>query len=76
MRPDDDPFAPVLRLIVLLAAIILVVLWLTACATPVQTIAPAKPAFPDDMRIVCYEGVYYLGSVSADEVVRLPLSCT
>lgn len=76
MRPDDDPFAPVLRLIVLLAAIILVVLWLTACAVAPAAHAAAKPSFPADLRLVCYDGVYYLGSVSADEVVRLPLSCT
>lgn len=75
MKQAPDPFAPVLRLIVLLGALIFVVLYLTACAAAPAS-APAKPAFPDDMRVVCYEGNYWIGSVSADQVVRLPLSCT
>ena len=59
-----------------LALVLLIVVWiLGACATPAAATAPT-PAFPDDMRVVCYQGAYWIGSVSADQVVRLPLSCT
>lgn len=78
-RPPEDPFAPLLRGIVGMVVLILVVLWLVAgCSTaPLEAQAPAaKPAFPADMRIVCYQGAYWLGSIDADQVVRLPLSCT
>lgn len=60
-----------------LALVLLIVVWiLGGCATPAVATAPSKPAFPDDMRVVCYKGAYWIGSVSADQVVRLPLSCT
>lgn len=72
-RPPEDPFAPMLRGIIGLIVVIVLVLYLVACTTPPE--ATAKPAFPDDMRLVCYDGAYYLGSPSADEVVRLPIKC-
>lgn len=72
-RPPDDPLRPVFWSIVMAIALVGVVLILAACATPASA---AKPAFPDDMRLVCHQGAYYLGSVSADQVVRLPLSCS
>ncbi|MCD6674831.1 MAG: hypothetical protein LT106_18515 [Burkholderiaceae bacterium] len=56
----------------LLRGVVLILLFvLGGCATT----TPA-PAFPGDMRLVCWQGSYYLGSVSAGEVVRLPLSCS
>ncbi len=59
-----------------LAIILVLVVWiLGGCAKPAAASAP-KPVFPDDMRLVCYQGAYWIGSVSADQVVRLPLSCT
>jgi hypothetical protein len=65
--------ALLLRAFVLMLILVLVVWMLGGCAAA----APAlHPTFPDDMRLVCHEGAYYLGSVSADQVVRLPLSCT
>lgn len=65
--------ALLLRGVVLMLLLVLVVWMLGGCAAA----APAPhPTFPDDMRLVCWQGVYYLGSVSADQVVRLPLSCT
>ena len=67
---DDDPFRPFFVGIGLAIALALLVLALAGCAT-----VEPKPAFPGDMRLVCYDGAYYLGSVSADEVVRLPLAC-
>lgn len=58
-----------------LAIVLVLVMWiLGGCATPAAATAP-KPGFPGDMRVVCWQGSYYLGSVSADQVVRLPLSC-
>lgn len=79
-HPPEDPFAPLLRGIVGMVVLILVVLWLVAgCSTvPLEPpTAPSQPAaFPADMRLVCWQGSYYLGSVSADQVVRLPLSCS
>jgi hypothetical protein len=59
-----------------LALVLLIVVWiLGACATPAAATAP-KPAFPPDMRLVCHEGAYHVASVTADQVVRLPLKCT
>lgn len=78
-RPPEDPLRPVLWSVVMAIVLVAVVLWLSACATPSEATPrgpEAKPAFPSDMRLVCHEGAYYLGSVSADQVVRLPLSCT
>lgn len=71
-RLPEDPFRPILREIAVVVAFLLVVLYLTACAA----VPEPKPAFPGDMRLVCHGGAYYLGSVSADQVVRLPLSCS
>jgi hypothetical protein len=74
MRLDDRP---VLWSVIAAIAVVVTVVVLAGCATPPEASAPAPhPAFPDDMRLVCHEGAYYLGSVSADQVVRLPLSCT
>ncbi len=73
-RAPDDPFRPILWSIVMAIVLVAVVLMLSACATPAKP--ASKPAFPEDMRVVCYQGAYYLGSVSADQVVRLPLSCS
>ena len=72
-----DPLRPIFWSIVMAIVLVGVVLALSACATPEPPpiVTNAKPAFPDDMRLVCHEGTYYLGSVSADEIVRLPLSC-
>ncbi len=76
MKPED-PFAPLLRGIIVAVVLVIVVLMMAACAAPATTSEPApKPAFPGDMRVVCYQGTYWIGSVSADQVVRLPLSCT
>lgn len=66
--------ALLIRGAVLAIVLVLVVWMLGGCATPTAAAAP-KPAFPGDMRVVCWQGSYYLGSVSADQVVRLPLSC-
>ena len=76
--PDDNPFRPLLWTLAASIALSALVLFLTACAAPAPTAAPAgaKPAFPADMRVVCYQGAYYIASVSADQVVRLPLTCT
>jgi len=63
--------ALLLRGVALMLLLVLVAWLLGGCATA----APA-PAFPDDMRLVCWQGSYYLGSVSAGEVARLPLSCS
>lgn len=73
-HPPEDPFRPILREIAVVAAALLVVLYLTACSAVAEP--SPKPGFPSDMRLVCHEGAYYLGSVSADQVVRLPLSCS
>jgi len=67
---DDDPFRPLYIGIALLIAVGLLIFGLAGCAT-----AEPKAAFPSDMRLVCYDGRYWLGSVSADEVVKLPLAC-
>ncbi len=73
-HPPEDPFRPILREIAVVAAVLLIVLYLAACAAVPES--TPKPAFPADMRLVCHEGAYHLGSVSADQVVRLPLSCS
>ncbi len=69
-RQPDDPFRPLLIGVGIALAVLLLVFGMAGCAT-----AEPKPTFPGDMRLVCYEGAYWLGSVSADEVVRLPLLC-
>lgn len=56
-------------LIVALAAVLLLV---GGCAAA----EPAKAAFPEDMRLVCYQGRLVLGSASAGEVVPLPFRCS
>ena len=71
-EPPEDQRPPILREIAVVVLFALIVLYLTACAA----VPEPKPAFPGDMRLVCHEGAYYLGSVSADQVVRLPLSCS
>lgn len=78
-RAPDDPFRPILWSIVMAIVLVGAVLWLSACTTPPEaptSEAASKPAFPKDMRVVCYQGAYWIGSVSADQVVRLPLSCS
>ncbi len=77
-QPDDNPFRPLLWTLAVTIAIAALVLFLTACAAPAPMAAPAaaKPVFPTDMRVVCYQGAYYIASISADQVVRLPLSCS
>ena len=61
--------ALLLRGVALMLLLALVVWVLGGCAS-------AAPSFPSDMRLVCWQGSYYLGSVIADEVVRLPLKCS
>lgn len=74
MNDEDDPFRPLFIGLALAAAVCLLVLGLAGCATAAPP--EPKPTFPGDMRLVCYDGAYWLGSVSAGEVVRLPLSCS
>lgn len=70
-------------LVGIVMAIVLIgtILALSACATEpvggnVTTSSQVIHRFPADMRLVCHEGRFYLGSPSAGEVVPLPFRCS
>ena len=67
--------------IVMAIVVIGTILALAACAAePVGGNVTTSPQvihrFPQDMRLVCHEGRFYLGSPSAEQVVPLPFRCS
>ncbi|MCO6445822.1 MAG: hypothetical protein J5J04_17260 [Anaerolineae bacterium] len=53
-------------------AILLALAALSGCATPTQV---AKPSIPDDLRLVCYQGVIAVMSESAEEAMVSNVPC-
>ena len=63
-RDTDEPF----RTICGIAALIMIVVWLTGCATvePMK-VAKSVPALPKDIKLICWKGAWTVYSESAKQ---------
>lgn len=66
---DEKTFG---RLVIGACLVVLLLLALTGCAAPV---ASSKPSIPDDLRLVCYQGVIAVMSESAEEAMVSNVPC-